>query len=640
MPSSELQLAFNEIASVRSLPPELIIDALQSALVSAFRKFSGASTAQAIRAQIEPSTGRVSIFVEKEVVEDIFSPPTEVLLEKARYYHPECEIGDMVMVKEEGTAKGFGRIAAQTAKQVILQKIREAERTTLYNEFIEREGDLLNATVQSLSPNMVTLSLGRAEAVLPRNQQIPGERYRQHDKLRVYVLEVKSGSKGPQIICSRSHRDMLRRLLEYEVPEIYNKQVEIKNIAREAGQRSKVAVAALQEGIDPVGACVGMKGIRIQNIVKELHDERIDIIEWTPSSEQFILNALSPARVTGVYLEDDLATGRTAVVIVPDDQLSLAIGKEGQNARLAAKLTGWRIDIKSVMETVQGALENLDVHPLSSLMVQYSPLIEDVRRIVQKRLANGMAQPEELNQLASFANLVERTLYRDREAARREQEKQVEAVRATIPPVLFKMEVNALGLDDNITTSLEPLGNIGQVMLSLLVDESRLRRLLKAHEIPLLQEALDNVMSLDLDEIIIIEEDPTQAQVVATPEAVVTTQVPVAVAETLAPVVVAEDEEEEVIKDAFGGVVVATPTPETAPTEFKEEDIDEYTYEFVADTEGGEVDLDADKSKDKKKDKKKNRRQLIYDEDSGEVRTNRQRKSVGNRGKNWGDLDF
>jgi len=213
-------------------------------------------------------------------------------------------------------------------------------------------------------------------------------------------------------------------------------------------------------------------------------------------------------------------------------------------------------------------------------------------------------------------------------------------VRATIPPVLFKMEVNALGLDDNITTSLEPLGNIGQVMLSLLVDESRLRRLLKAHEIPLLQEALDNVMSLDLDEIIIIEEDPTQAQVVATPEAVVTTQVPVAVAETLAPVVVAEDEEEEVIKDAFGGVVVATPTPETAPTEFKEEDIDEYTYEFVADTEGGEVDLDADKSKDKKKDKKKNRRQLIYDEDSGEVRTNRQRKSVGNRGKNWGDLDF
>ena len=285
---------------------------------------------------------------------------TEVELEKARYFNPEANYGDMVMVQAEGTTKQFGRIAAQTAKQVILQKIREAERNSLYDEFIEREGDLVHGTVQSVNASMVTLGLGRAEAILPRAQQIPGEKYKPHEKLRAYVLEVKKTNRGPQIVVSRSHRSMLRRLLEYEVPEIYNGQVEIKNIAREAGYRSKVAVAALQEGIDPVGACVGMRGIRIQNIVKELHEEKIDVIEWNPNQEIFIAKALSPARVSGVYLEDDPDIGRTAVVIVPDDQLSLAIGREGQNARLAAKLTGWRIDIKSVTEAVQEAVENIE----------------------------------------------------------------------------------------------------------------------------------------------------------------------------------------------------------------------------------------------------------------------------------------
>ncbi|MBZ0288112.1 MAG: transcription termination factor NusA, partial [Anaerolineae bacterium] len=257
---SEFEVAFNEITEMRALPREVVIEALQTALVSAYRRDAGASAAQRVEAIIDPSTGRPRIFVEKEVVESVENIHTEVELEKARYYDASAQLGDMVMVQVQGTTKKFGRIAAQTAKQVILQKIREAERNSLYDEYADREGDLITGTVQSVNAQMATLSLGRAEAILPRAQQIPGERYKPHDKVRTYVLEVKKTNRGPQIVVSRSHKNMLRRLLEYEVPEIFNGQVEIKNIAREAGYRSKVAVAALQEGIDPVGACVGMRG--------------------------------------------------------------------------------------------------------------------------------------------------------------------------------------------------------------------------------------------------------------------------------------------------------------------------------------------------------------------------------------------
>ena len=226
--SNELQLAFNEIAELRSLSPEIILEALQSALVSAYRRFSGASSSQMIETRVDPTTGRVRIFVEKEVVEDVEYEDTEVTLERARFYEPECEIGDTVLVQVELPAKSFGRIAAQTAKQVILQKIREAERESLYEEFIDREGDLVTGTVQNINSSRVTLGFGRAEAILPRSQQIPGERHRPHDKVRVYVMQVERSNRGPNIVVSRAHRNMLRRLLEYEVPEIYNGQVEIK----------------------------------------------------------------------------------------------------------------------------------------------------------------------------------------------------------------------------------------------------------------------------------------------------------------------------------------------------------------------------------------------------------------------------
>ena len=358
---SEFILAFNEICEPRGLPKEDVFDALKTALVSAYRRDMNVSNTQQVIAEIDSRTGEPTIYAEKEVVDSIVDDRTEVLMDDARRLsHPDTDVdslkmGDLVMV--DSTTATFGRIAAQTAKQVLLQRVREAEREQLFEDFSGREGELVNGTVQSISGQHITIGLGRTEAILPKSQQVRGERYRAHDKIRVYVLEVRRTNRGPQIFVSRNHRNLLRRLLELEVPEIYNGQVEIKSIAREAGQRSKVAVMALQPGVDPVGACVGMRGVRIQSIVRELNDEKIDVIEWNPDQKTFIAKALSPARVSHVFLEDHPDDGKTAVVVVPDDQLSLAIGREGQNARLAAKLTGWRIDIKSLTESASDSLD-------------------------------------------------------------------------------------------------------------------------------------------------------------------------------------------------------------------------------------------------------------------------------------------
>ncbi len=616
MASNELQMAFSEIAEMRALPQDVIIDALQFALVNAYRKYAKLSQAQPVEARIEPTTGRARIYVEKEVIagteDDIVSEATEVTLETARYYNPEAQVGDLVMVQAENTPKSFGRIAAQSAKQVILQRIREAERNSVYNEFMVRQNDLITGTVQSISNNVVTLSLGRAEAVLNRNQQIPGERLHPHQKLRVYVVEVKKGNKGPQIIVSRTHRNMLRRLLEYEVPEIYDGKIEIKSIAREAGYRSKVAVAALQDGIDPVGACVGMRGSRIQNIVKELNGEKIDVIEWSPSAEQFILKALSPAKVAAVYLERDVEEGQTALVIVPDDQLSLAIGREGQNARLAAKLTGWRIDIKSVLETVQGALANLDVPPFNELARNQPELIAQVTRLVEKKMADMTLFPEDYAVLNRFAIMVEDRLLADREVLRKARQKEIEAVRMVIPPQLFKLPVQRLGLSEAITEALIPFENVGQVMLSTLITETRLRKRLSAEAIADVQRALDELAVLtpeELDQMLMPEAS----------QATVEDTAPLLVDEVVTPAPTVE--EEPVLRSAFGGEVVKpAPVPEL--------DLDEVAMAFDDEDDNGP-----------RKEKKKNRRQLVYDEESGEVRIKRGRKS-GRAGKYDWDADF
>jgi N utilization substance protein A len=386
----ELMLAINQVCHERQLPIDIVLEAVEVALISAYkRNYIGHHS---ITAQLDPKTGKMAIFTEKLVTETVQDERNEISLSAARLINPRIKEGEIVSI--DSTPEGdFGRIAAQTAKQVILQRIREAERDALYNSYAEREGEIVNGTVHKIDSHQVTLSLGKVEAFLPRSEQIPTERYNEGQRLRAYVSSVSKASRGPQIVVSRTHRNMLRRLLEVEVPEIYNGTVEIKSIAREAGYRSKVAVAALQEGVDPVGSCVGMRGTRIQSIVNELNGEKIDVVQWNPDVSYFIANSLSPAKVMNVALSDE--KGKTAAVVVPDKQLSLAIGKEGQNARLAAKLTGWRIDIKSASEAITETLDRLR---------------ED--KILRERLAN---RAEIFNLAASIAKSKDPLEYSDAE---------------------------------------------------------------------------------------------------------------------------------------------------------------------------------------------------------------------------------
>ncbi|HRQ23479.1 MAG TPA: transcription termination factor NusA, partial [Anaerolineales bacterium] len=342
MAKNDFALAFNEVLEDKQLAREVVVAAIESAMVSAYRRAVGASAAQHVEAKLDPETGLVTVYAEKEVVEDsVMDERTEVLLDEARKVNPEVQPGDMAIV--ETTPADFGRVAAQTARQVIQQRIREAERSNQMEYFQRQEGEIVSGIVQAINAQGFTIGLEmKAEGLMPNNQKIPGERLKIHERVRAVVTEVKDGNRGPQIILSRAHRNFLRRLMENEVPEIYHGIVEIRAISREPGARAKVAVSATQPGIDAVGACVGIKGVRIQAIVKELHDEKIDIIQWDPDPSVYITKAISPARVTGVYLSED-KENRTATVVVGEDQLSLAIGRDGQNARLAAKLTGWRI---------------------------------------------------------------------------------------------------------------------------------------------------------------------------------------------------------------------------------------------------------------------------------------------------------
>ncbi|MEA1959449.1 MAG: transcription termination factor NusA [Chloroflexota bacterium] len=338
---SEFMLAITQLAAEKNLPKEVVLEAVESALASAFRKNNFAPN-QSVSAKLNPETGQVSVFAGLLVVEEATSPTREISLEDARRINKYAQLNEEIMV--EATPQNAGRIAAQTAKQVVLQRLREAEREIVFEEFSDRENEIVTGIVQRIEPRQITLDLGRTEGILPSTEQVRMEHYRSGQRVKVYILGVHRTAKGPQIVVSRTHHNLLRRLLELEVPEIHQGAIELKSIAREAGQRSKVAVAARQEGIDPIGSCVGLRGIRIQNIVNELSGEKIDVVEWDADPALFIANALSPAQVENVAINTD---ENVAVVVVPDRQLSLAIGREGQNARLAAKLTGWRIDIKS-----------------------------------------------------------------------------------------------------------------------------------------------------------------------------------------------------------------------------------------------------------------------------------------------------
>ncbi len=346
----EFSAAINVLSSEKGVSPEVVVEALESALVSAYKRNFN-DTNLNVTGHIDPITGEPRVFVEKVVVEEP-SEANEIGLDAARAIQPNASLGDTLL--EDVTPRSFGRIAAQTAKQHIVQKLREAERKRVYDEFAERSGEILHGLVQRIEQRTVVMELGKTEAVMPPSEQVPTERYFPGQRLRVYLVEVHDTHKGPQLLVSRAHKMMIKRLFEQEVPEIFNGTVEIKAIAREPGARSKVAVCALQEGIDPVGSCVGMRGVRIQNIVTELSGEKIDVIPWDPDPATFVAAALSPAQVQRVDISED---DKTATVVVPERQLSLAIGREGQNARLAARLTGWRIDIKSDAALARAELE-------------------------------------------------------------------------------------------------------------------------------------------------------------------------------------------------------------------------------------------------------------------------------------------
>ncbi|MFD3445503.1 transcription termination factor NusA [Microbacteriaceae bacterium 4G12] len=341
--STELLDALLVLEKEKGISKEIIIDAIEAALISAYKR--NFNQAQNVRVHFNTEVGSIKVLARKDVVDSVFDPRLEISVEEARAVNPNYQEGDIIEI--EVTPKDFGRIAAQTAKQVVTQRVREAERGVIYSEFIDREEDIMVGIVQRQDARFIYVSLGKVEALLPVSEQMPNEQYKPHDRIRVFITKVEKTTKGPQIFVSRTHPGLLKRLFELEVPEIFDGTVEIRSVAREAGDRSKISVYSENLDVDPVGSCVGPKGQRVQRIVNELKGEKIDIVRWSNDPVEYVANALSPSQVVEVLVdEEDKAT----TVIVPDHQLSLAIGKRGQNARLAAKLTSWKIDIKSVSE--------------------------------------------------------------------------------------------------------------------------------------------------------------------------------------------------------------------------------------------------------------------------------------------------
>lgn len=352
--SSELLDALTILEKEKGISKDIIIEAIEAALISAYKR--NFNQAQNVRVDLNRETGTMKVFARKDVVDEVYDPRLEISLSEAQNINPNYMLNDVIEM--EVTPKDFGRIAAQTAKQVVTQRVREAERGVIYSEFIDREEDIMTGIVQRIDSKFIYVSLGKIEALLPVSEQMPNETYKPHDRIKVFITKVEKTTKGPQIFVSRTHPGLLKRLFEIEVPEIYDGTVEIKSVSREAGDRSKISVHSDNPEVDPVGSCVGPKGQRVQAIVNELKGEKIDIVRWSEDPIEFVANALSPSKVVEVLVNEE---EKATTVIVPDYQLSLAIGKRGQNARLAAKLTGWKIDIKSESDA-----EKAGIYPLNS----------------------------------------------------------------------------------------------------------------------------------------------------------------------------------------------------------------------------------------------------------------------------------
>jgi N utilization substance protein A len=653
---NEFTLAFNEVIEEKQLPKEVILEALEAAMVSAYRRAVNASNAQHVEAKIDPESGRVLVFAEKEVVDAVQDERTEVALDDALKVDPEAKPGSMVVV--ETTPHDFGRVAAQTARQVIQQRIREAERDAQLGYFNKQLGEIVSGVVQAISSQAITLGLDmKAEGIMPRNQQIGGERFRLHDRVRALLAEVKSSPRGPQLILSRAHRNFLRRLLENEVPEIYHGLVEIRSIAREPGQRSKVAVAALQAGIDPVGACVGIRGVRIQAIVRELNDEKIDVIEWNPDPAAYIAKALSPARVNGVYLNDQSRGTKTATVVVPEDQLSLAIGRDGQNARLAAKLTTWRIDIKSLPEATSDALHKLQSDPeYAALAEKETGLFTQIESILTKKSEGRPITPEEYTLLSQFVDRVERGIINQRQAERQIVKDRRDEILATLPQAAFEMPTDDLGLSERVHSLLTEAGytTIGDLMLQLQLDSDAILSLngigpksMEEIETALAKVSFPEVEVIEPVEALPLPEEPEVVEVaaeMAEPQAEV-------LLETAEVVAVETPTLETTPVEALETAAVQA-EPEGAPTtevelveagEEKEEEIPATLDElFTLKPEVFDVDIaeiedeeeEGETGTGKKKKKKKKFVEMEYDPDKDVVIVKRKRKRAGSE---WDD---
>lgn len=628
---NEFVLAFNEVLEEKQLPRDVILKALESAMVSAYRRAVNASSAQQVEAKVDLDTGKVTIYAEKEVVEQVREPLTEVSLEEARRYNPHAQLGDMIVV--ESTPRDFGRVAAQTARQVIQQRIRDAERQMQLNHYAKQVGEIVSGVVQAVNAQGLTIGLEmRAEGTMPRKEMIPGERFRVHDRVRALIAEVKDSPRGPQIILSRTHRNFLRRLLETEVPEIYHGIVEIRSIAREPGERAKVAVSATQPGIDPVGACVGIRGVRIQAIVRELHDEKIDVIEWNADPAVYIAKALSPARVTGVYLDDKSSVNKTATVVVPEDQLSLAIGRDGQNARLAAKLTGWRIDIKSLPEAAAEALHRLQTDPEYAQIAELErEAAEAVSGLLARKAEGRPLSSEEYDRMAQFVDRVQRRATRRAMEKKAEEDNRVQSVRASIPAEAFQTGILDSGLPEHVAYLLQEAGfsTVGDVVMQMKLDPDQILKLQgigprAMSEISALVERTVVTAQPQEAEAVITEapageEETSQPAIEATAEVAPETTLPV-----------------EAVEPISQPEVVAQPAaPATEEEETEELSFDElFTLRAdvpvdVADEE--EEEAPADKKGKKAKKKKKGARFVEYDPDRDVTFIRKKHK----RGEDW-----
>lgn len=627
MAKNDFALAFNEVLEEKQLAKDVVVSAIESAMVSAYRRAVGASTAQHVESKLNPETGVVTVYAEKEVVEDsVVDARTEVLLEEARKVKEDVQPGDMLLV--ESTPDDFGRVAAQTARQVIQQRIREAERSNQMEYFQRQEGEIVSGLVQTINATGVTIGLDmKAEGVMPNNQRIPGEKLKLHDRVRAVVMEVKDGTRGPQIILSRAHRNFLRRLMENEVPEIYHGIVEIRAIAREPGARAKVAVSATQPGIDPVGACVGMKGVRIQAIVKELHDEKIDIIQWDQDPVVYIQKAISPARVSGVYLAEEEGA-RTATVVVGEDQLSLAIGRDGQNARLAAKLTGWRIDIKSLTEASSDALVKMQNDPaLATMLPTAHEQMPQVEEILAKKAENRPVMPEEYTLLGQFVDRVERRIIQVKEEASRVEDERISAAQADVPAAAFTMPLEqATGLKEHIFNILTEAGyeTIGQLMFDMKANANKVLGLagIGSKAIQNIEETLSGLTFPEPEAAVVQEEVVEPVAVAVTAEAAPAAVEETATAEKAAErkkeakkVVETQEEDGEVSKDGVSLDELFQMKPEMFQTPGEGED----------------------ESGDKKKDKKGKKKgvALEFDETLGEVVTRKKHKRSGGGEEEW-----